>query len=274
VCRKFTSIPYRDASLQVGEPVDMLDSGLWWHGVAADRCPLRGLEVYLTGSSELRWVDTPAQLRSGMVWVAGQWHARPLPASLPKGVIKKPDPKQQQGGQQQQQQQQQGGQQQQQGGRQQQKEGKQQRGKEQVQVQAKRGGAAGKKQAAGVAVKQEAGAKMAAVKQEDGAEMAPVKQEDGAEMVLVRRSTRDRQSRLEMVGAAGTPCSRCCPDAAARVLECLQLPAGCALAQGVVLMTVLLAEPDNFVDRTTHLRTSFFRPSPGGRPCSAEAQHV
>ncbi len=73
-----------------------------------DRHAACGVNVFFVGSHEQEWVEDPSCLRPGRIWVAGRWHARPLPPSLPKGLLRKPaaaaqqKPKQQQVQQQQQ----------------------------------------------------------------------------------------------------------------------------------------------------------------------------
>ena len=117
-----------------------------------DRHAGRGVHVFFVGSHEQEWVDDPTCLRPGRIWVAGRWHTRPLPPSLPKGLLRKPGaatqhkPKQQQAPQQQQQQQQQ------------------------------------------------------AKKQQQAQRAASHDENDESAMVLVRRSARERESRIVMVG--------------------------------------------------------------------------
>lgn len=66
----------------------MLENDVWWHAVVCDRCTQQGLRVYFTGTGERNWVDSPAAIRHGKIYVAGQWHPRPLPANLPKNLVR------------------------------------------------------------------------------------------------------------------------------------------------------------------------------------------
>ncbi|PRW60864.1 SNF2 super family [Chlorella sorokiniana] len=101
------AVPAMVAEYQIGDAVDVRVDSVWWHGVIIDRHAGRGAHAFFVGSHEQEWVDDPTCLRPGRIWVAGRWHTRPLPPSLPKGLLRKPavavqqKPKQQQAQQQQ-----------------------------------------------------------------------------------------------------------------------------------------------------------------------------
>ncbi|KAL4421455.1 hypothetical protein ABPG75_010746 [Micractinium tetrahymenae] len=83
--------PAVNASLQEfqnGDVVDVMQDDVWWHAVVCDRDAKQGLHVYFTGSAERGWVADPACIRRGKLFVAGHWHPRPLPPGLPKNLLR------------------------------------------------------------------------------------------------------------------------------------------------------------------------------------------
>lgn len=59
-----------------------------WHAVVTDRHPGKGLRAYFLGSTEHDWVDDAECVRPGRIYVAGQWHPRPLGPDFPKGLLR------------------------------------------------------------------------------------------------------------------------------------------------------------------------------------------
>jgi hypothetical protein len=147
----------------VGEAIDILDTAVWWHGVVCDSCPARGLSVYFLGAPERRWVSDPQLLRPGKLWAAGGWHPRLLPP-LPGNLVRRPPPAARQ-------------------------------------PPARQQAAAAPKPQPDAAAKRAGPAKpsaAAAAKQNPKVKAEPVENDD-KETVLVRRSARERQSRLTLV---------------------------------------------------------------------------
>lgn len=66
-----------------------VQSRVWGGNRLRDSIPhVQGLNVYFTGSRERDWVADPRRIRRGKLFVAGQWHPRPVPDGMPKNLVR------------------------------------------------------------------------------------------------------------------------------------------------------------------------------------------